>query len=254
MPKKEAEGINGRLLYGRDNLVVAMPDVTGEKARCYVFQVLPGAWQPLRWRPLPLRDSAGATVTIASGNGEDYQRLFDAAGDDILRIPKKDVNKYRVYHFSLAVQQDRTRVYPRIPSTQRGGAFTYLDASEPDPTTGDPFGYILGSEMNFYNPPRELETIAFMAGDTSVIQYGFYNEHPDHRIIPRMQVKGRSYLLKPYTKEQDRLKVISGKIPRTMVDWGPLRGFEPPVPDAWDNAMTIIEEASLISKLLKEAR
>jgi len=244
MPEKEAKGIEGRLLYGKENLVVAVPDRVAEKARCYVFQVLPGAWSLLRWRPLDLRDSDGATIRIASEDGVDYQPLYDSDGNDILRIPEASKNRFLVYHFSLAVQQSRIRVYPLVPETQTAGGFTYLSATEPDPTAGDEQAYLLGEEMDFANPPRELEAISFMAGDTSVIQYGFYNEHPDRRIIPRMHVKGRSYLLEPVIKEDLKKKIAYGKIPRTIISAGPIKdSFEPGVPDAWDEAEIDIEEA-----------
>jgi len=244
MAERDPEGIEERLLYGKENLVVAVPDRVAELARCYVFQTLPGGWSPLRWRPLDLRDDTGAEVRIASESGVDYQPLYDSNGDDILRIPKASKNRFLVYHFSLAVQQNRIRLYPLIPETQTGGGFTYLSATEPDPTAGDPQGYILGEETNFMNPPRELEAVSFMAGDTSVIQYGFYNEHPDRRIIPRMHVKGRSYLLKPVVEENLKKKIVYGKIPRTMVSAGAIKdSFEPGVPDAWDSAEIDIEEA-----------
>jgi len=244
MAEKEAEGIEGRLLYGKENLVVAVPDRVAELARCYVFQILPGAWSLLRWRPLDLRDDTGATVTVDPQSGVDYQHLYDSAGNDILRIPEASKNKFLVYHYSLAVQQNRVRIYPLVPETQTGGGFTYLSAREPDPTAGDPQGYILGEETDFMNPPRELEAISFMTGETSVIQYGFYNEHPDRRIIPRMHVKGRAYLLKPVVEEGIKKKVVYGKIPRTMVSAGPIKdSFEPGVPDAWDQAEIDIEEA-----------
>jgi len=244
MAERNPEGIEDRLLYGKENLVVAVPDRVAELARCYVFQVLPGAWSLLRWRPLDLRDSGGAAITIDPESGVDYQHLYDPDGNDILRIPEASKNRFLVYHFSLAVQQNRIRLYPLIPETQTAGGFTYLAATEPDPTAGDKQGYILGEETNFMNPPRELEAISFMAGDTSVIQYGFYNEHPDRRMIPRMHVKGRAYLLKPVVEEDLKKKIVYGKIPRTMVSAGPIKdSFEPGVPDAWDPAEIDIEEA-----------
>jgi len=244
MAERNPEGIKERLLYGKENLVVAMPDRVAGLARCYVFQVLPGGWSLLRWRPLDLRDDTGAAITIDPASGVDYQHLYDSAGNDILRIPETTKNRFLVYHFSLAVQQNRVRIYPLIPETQTAGGFTYLAATEPDPTAGDAQGYVLGEETDFMNPPRELEAIAYMAGETSVIQYGFYNEHPDRRIIPRMHVKGRAYLLKPVAEEGLKKKVVYGKIPRTMVSAGPIKdSFEPGVPDAWSKAEIDIEEA-----------
>jgi len=248
MPRKEADKIDDRLLYGRDNLVIAMPDRTGDQARCYVFQVLPGGHSPLVYRPLDLRNSSGTIQTLnAAGGSADYQSLYDSNGNDILRIRDRDRNNYYIYHFSIAVQQDRIRVYPRIPPTQTGGGFEWLSANQPDPTAGDPYGYQLGSQMDFYNPPRELETVSFRSGTTSNVEYGFYNEHPDRRITPRLHIKGRAYLMKPYTEESDRKKIISGQEPRTMIGWGPIKdSFEPGTPDEWDDkAMTMIDKATL---------
>jgi len=191
-----------------------------------------------------LRDDTGATVRIDPEDGVDYQHLYDSDGNDILRIPEASKNRFLVYHYSLAVQQNRIRLYPLIPETQTAGGFTYLGTLEPDPTAGDAQGYLLGEEMDFMNPPRELEAISFMTGETSVLQYGFYNEHPDRRIIPRMHVKGRAYLLKPVVEENLKKKIVYEKIPRTMISAGPIKdSFEPGVPDAWDPAEIDIEEA-----------
>lgn len=250
MAYKRTNGVEDRLLYGRDNLVVTAPNKQNQTSTCWVFQVIPGGWDELIYRPLDLRDQDGNIQSIEPETGVEFQKLYDDQGEDVLRIRDRGDNEWYLYHFSIAVQQPDLRVYPRIPDTQSGGGWEYLTADEPDPTEGDPYGYVPGRQMNYDDPPRALETVAFQNGHESNIEYGFYNESPENDMVPRLHVRGRSYIVKPYTSEENKRKVISGREPRTMVKFGTIRdSFEPNTPNEWDVAEIEIEQASLRSQL-----
>lgn len=235
MPHKYAQGVRGRLLSGLDNLVVAAPDPSGELSRCWCFQVMPGGWDHLQQRPLRPRDTNGALRgPVTAGSGIDYTPLYDSNGDDVLRVPNND--EMFIYHISVAVQEDHVRVYPRVPPTREHGGFRYLTANQPDPTAGDNFGYVLGRDMDFDNPPRVLEQVAWESGSNneSNVEFGFYNEDPDEQTTVRMNVYGRSYMLSPYENQTVKRKIVSGKIPRTVVKLGTItNSFEPGVPNDW---------------------
>lgn len=220
----------------------------------------------LRYQPFELRDDQGNAVgQIADDSGVNYQRLFNANGEDILQI---DDDAWRVYHFSLGVQQDGVRIYPRIPDNQNGGGFEWLSGNEPDPTQGPPYGYISSNNSDVDDPTIELETVAWQGGTRSVHQYGFYN-NSGGGVTPTLSIVGWAYDLRPVNAQADMLNLLADieKVDRTtenairLVDFSPstLRTFSFNVPEAWRDTENNLQvaEANLpgnIRSAIAEAR
>jgi len=205
----------------------------------WFFQVADRA--SLRYQPFELRDEQGSTVgSIGTTSGVQYQRFFDSNGDDILR---NEDNSWRVYHFSVGVEESNIRIYPRVPDNQNGGAWGWLGGSDPDPTAGDLYGYIPSDEIDADDPPIELESVAWRNDTRSVHQYGFYNADTANAQTPTLTVQGHAYELRPVYDEDDMLHLLadlerpSGKqqnaIRRIDFSRAALRTFSYDVPDAW---------------------
>lgn len=187
------------------NETVSQDSIRTKTTEYWFFQVADRV--NLNYHPLTLRDDSGAKVgPIGPESGVNYQRIFDEGGDDILRI--NDFS-WRLYHFSLGVQQDNLRVYPRIPDNQNGGGFDWLSGGSPNPQNGDKSGYWPSRQIDFDDPPIELESIAWRAGDRSPIQYGFYNTDTSEPVDPILSVRGWGYELRPVYEDDDMLELLA---------------------------------------------
>ena len=246
--KVQYRGIESRLLYPQDALVIAM--MTSKKehsADYYIFQVVNYAELILRDK---LRDKSGSVVTLNAGSGRDYDYIYDSDGKDVLRIRARDELMWYMYHFSIAVLQDKIRIYPRIPPSQTGGAFEYLTIERPKPIDGDPFGYILSDETDYYNPPVSLEAVTWMSGEQSIIQYGFYNEGTSN-VQPDISIRGRAYIVAPYTKSDDEKRAVINAILKEdirgiIVQFGPIKDtFSVNIPKAWNDCKLHVSTAEL---------
>lgn len=187
------------------NKTISDDTLRTKNSELWFFQVADRS--ELLYAPYQLLDDSGTSIgAIGSQSGTNYQRLFDASGDDILRI--EDFN-FRVYHYSLGVQQDEIRIYPRIPDNQNGGAWDWLSGSEPDPTAGDPYGYIPGERTDYYDPDISLEAVSWETSSRSPIQYGFYNESTTKDIEPVLSVRGHAYELRPVEQREEKLAILA---------------------------------------------
>lgn len=236
MPSENVETIQDRLLSEWQNLVLLFPkDRTDEEVagtplnhrtfKAYVFRV--SMWNTLRRTDIDI-----GTLDPSSGVG--YDTLEDASNDDYLR---NEDQPWTMYHYSIGMKEDNVRIYPRAPSGQNGGGFTYLDAGEPSPLDGDEFGYIPGSRTDYHTPPTELENVAYATGSNVDIEYGFYNE-ASYVVDPTVSIVGRTYVTLPVTQEREKRRIVSGEIPRTMVSWGhAVRSlYSPSVPSIWSKS------------------
>lgn len=162
----------------------------------------------LQYRPLDVYDSSGtARGPISASSGLDFGRLYDSNGDDVARV-ETDENPWQLSHFSLSVLEDDIRVYPRIPETEPKPGWSWAVGDEPDPTSGDNFGYVPGNAMKWESPPAELQTVGFESGDRSTIQYGFYNENPNLQVDPTLNVLGRTYRTAPVVNPDRQLEIL----------------------------------------------
>lgn len=268
-----AEGIKERLLRERDYLVIETLEsshnievaetgraITVRDGKAYVFQVQ-GVCRALKYEPYLIRTQDGAlNGAITAGAGLAYQRLWDANGEDILRI--KD-DAWTIYHFSIAVQQPEIRIYPQIPPAELMGGWEYLVSNQPQPTAGSDYGYVAGREIeDYYDPPATLETLGWrgkeLASNRSYNTYGFWNEAATKDIDPILNIFGRGYLVHPVMDEEAKRKIVAGPPAgpaRTLVYIGPIRSpYSMPVPTDWNNAncWIPIQRATLPQQLLEE--
>lgn len=223
------------------NKTISNDTLRTKNSELWFFQVSDAA--ELLYAPYKLRGSDGSLVgDISSGSGSNYQRLYDSDGEDILRVEDRN---WRVYHYALGVQQDDIRIYPRIPDNQNGGAWEWLTASQPDPTNGDPYGYIPGERSDYYDPSVSLEGISWETASVTPIEYGFYNEG-NTAIEPILSVRGHGYELRPVEQKVEMLRILSElskpvynrQVSVTMIDYSrnALRPFTFDPPEAWKDA------------------
>jgi len=229
------------------NKTVSDDTIRTKNSELWFFQIADRS--ELLYAPYQLLDDSGTAIgELDSESGTNYQRLFDSSGDDILRI--EDFN-WRVYHYSLGVQQDEIRVYPRIPDNQNGGAWDWLTGSEPDPTNGDPYGYIPGIRSDYYDPHISLEAVSWETSSRSPIQYGFYNESTTKAIEPILSIRGHAYELRPVEQREEKLAILAelGKPPgkrniavRSVEYSGTsLRAFAFDPPNSWQDAQNNLQ-------------
>lgn len=183
--------------------------------------------------PLPGRELPGAS-------GYQFDRLFDDRGDDIIRVETGE-SPWSISHFSISALQDNIQVYPRIPTTERQPGWSWASQSEPDPTTGDPYGNVSGKEMRFENPRADMETFAFLSGDKSRVQYGFYNRARFTTISPTLKLEGKTYKVAPITsdaRQADELqKALSDDQSARIATWGTISdAFTINLPDDWGDS------------------
>lgn len=231
---------------GRSNKTVSNDTIRTKDSEFWFFQVADTT--DLIEKPIRLYDQAGNPQgPIGANSGSDYSQLFDMNGDDTLRNDERD---WTVYHFSVAVQQDNVRIYPRVPENQNGGGFTYLTGDEADPTSPDPFGYIDSTRTDIRNPSTELEALAWRNGQRSVHQYGFFNDN-SVQVDPIVSVVGKAYDLRPVTERDAMLNLLAdlGK-PTDHADnhvhtinfsKSTLRAFSYDVPAGWKDAQNNLE-------------
>lgn len=253
MPTDVGQYISQRLIGEREFLVVEVwegetkqeaPDgdkLVFRKGTAYVFQVQ-NISKYLKYEPYLIHDANGASIgpltADATLKGIDYTRLYDADGDDILRIVD---DPWILYHYSLSVRQPEIRIYPQIPPSALGGGWEYLVTSEPYPQAGSDYGYVAGKEMDdYFDPPASLESLAWKSGVNSYNRYGFYNESEEKDIYPILNVMGRGYAVHPIMDDETKKKIVAGPPagpPRTLVSIGPIRNlYAIPTPSEWDEA------------------
>jgi|GEM_PF-4139491 len=198
------------------------------------------AYNRTAYRGVDLRDSDGEIVDpISPESGRNYRRIHSPEGNDVFRIEDTE-NAWQLTHTSLGVLQDSVRVYPRIPETQTHPGFTWAAADQPNPTDGDRFGYVSGAQVAYENPPAALQALSYKSGDTSVFQYGFYNESSTKQIVPRFNVVGRTYRVVPITKAEEQARALqraSGIDPTAhLLTFGPVTdNFTINLPDEWQD-------------------
>lgn len=227
-------------VYGEDS-------VRTKDSELWFFQIADRSG--LDYKPLRLFDSNGnAQGPIGSESASDYNQLYDSQGNDILR---NNEESFRVYHYSLGVKQDNIRIYPRIPESQNGGAFTYLTANEPDPTEPSPYGSIESSETSYSDPSIELESLVWETGTLSAHQYGFYNDK-SVKVDPLISIEGAAYELRPVVEKEAMLELLAevgrpvekqdNRVHMVSYSRNNLRSFSYDVPDEWEsvqNTLTI---------------
>lgn len=221
--------------------------ITGDRIRTkdteyWFFQVADRV--NLNYSPYTLRSDNGNSVgPIDPETGVNYQRLYDSDGQDILRV---NDSHWRIYHFSLGIQQNQVRVYPRIPDNQNGGGFDWLSGSQASPQDGEPFGYIPASDTDYNDPTIELEAVSWETSSRSPVQYGFYNENPNEPVDPIISIKGFAYELRPVEQEDEMLSLLADSFKfrgqrnsavRTVeFSKQALRSYSYDVPDGWLDA------------------
>lgn len=250
MPKEVAKKISERVLGPEQMLVLVaygsektVDDISRLRVGKAAFFKVRQAFNAFKFGSFKLYDSDGNAVGPVSPNtGKDYQRLYrDTSGNDIF----ENDEHWMLYHYSLAVQQPTIRIYPSIPRSELMGALTYAVSGEPDPTTPDNYGYVVGREMDFDDPPADLENVGWRTGDTgtkSDIEYGFYNEDNTKKVDPILNVKGRAYTVEPITEKGRQKSLLLGKEPRTIVSIGPIhKAVGVDWPDKWDSVGAVME-------------
>lgn len=253
MPVKETpEYIQDVTLDVNDELVVVVPQSFGSKSinnhntRLMEYDLIffeVDDEVSLEYEPYNLHDSSGSAVgNISSDAGQDYQRLYDSNGEDILRI-RTDQNPWYIYHYSISVEQSGVYVYPQVPEEANQPGFTWA-TNTPNPTNGDPFGKISSDEMTYHKPPVDLETVAFRSGDQSHNRYGFYNS-TSSALTPNINVKGKTYLTSPIN-DSGRQNDILAKLRENhnsvrAVTYGPVtETFPVNYPDDWQQSGNIM--------------
>lgn len=269
MPHPQEDKISDTIIEPGQFLAIHIGDskstktISGDSIRTknsefWFFQVADVA--NLNEKPVRLFDSTGNTRgPIAANSGIDYSQLFDADGNDTLRNDEMD---WRIYHFSIGVQQSNIRIYPRIPENQNGGAFTYLTGDEPDPLSPDPFGYVRSDDTDVFDPSPALESIAWRAGQRSVHQYGFYNEN-DVQVDPIISIVGAAYELRPVTERDAMLNLLAdigkpvdehdNRVRVVDLSRHNVRTFSFDVPEEWKDAQNnlTVERANLPEEIEK---
>jgi len=93
---------------------------------------------------------------LAAETGLDYDYLGDTGhgtGNDILRLQDDD---WWIYHFGYSPLQDTLRVYRKVEARANESGWEYTQPNQPNPTLGDPYGYVKGAEdFNWFDPPRQ---------------------------------------------------------------------------------------------------
>lgn len=216
MQKEEPDTISDAKLEAEEFLLIHIGDQRSQKtisndevrtkdSEIWFFQVSDVA--ELTYEPYTIRGQDGTErVPLDPGEGLNYQRFWDSNGDDILRVEDES---WRVYHYSVGIKQDYVRIYPRIPDNQNGGAWDWLSGSQPDPTSGDPYGYFTGSDTDFDDPTIALEAVTWENDARSPMQYGYYNEHTQLRVRPKISITGFAYDLRPVVQEDKKLNLLA---------------------------------------------
>lgn len=219
------EGSNFILVFPTESGHVGSNEVT--VGRGFFFKVL--SWD----RFLMVYDDV---ADLAAAGSVDYAYLGSTGhgtGNDLLRI--KD-DEWWLYHVGAATTSGTLRMYRRLSGRLGLGGLEYSDATEPDPTAPDDFGYIHGAEIeNVYDPPIYTEMMCWYTGktDSPLWEFGFYNEGPASPV--RVVLAGRQYKVIPITKESVQNEMIAGRIPRTIISAGGLRMSREAafIPDDW---------------------
>lgn len=204
--------------------------------------------------PIRLFDTNGSALgPISSGGSQDYTKLFDSNGDDILR---NDDDDWTVYHFSIGVRQDDLRIYPRIPTNQNGGAFTYLTGDQPDPTSPSRFGFEWSSQTSIEDPSTRLESVTWRIDTESKTQYGFFND-AEVQLDPILSVVGLAYQLRPVVDQDAKLNLLAdmgrpidkqeNRVHTVSYSRAALRTFSYDPPEEWKDAQNslTVQEANL---------
>lgn len=261
LESKAQHTISDEVVSEGGNLILAFlsntrqADFDGGRTRVAEFDVAffeVQGYNRVAYRNLDLRDSNGNVVSpLSAESGRDFDRIYDDEGNDIFRIESTE-NPWQLTHASLSVIQDSVRVYPRIPETQTQPGFTWAVGDEPDPTNGDPFGSVAGSEMEYSAPPAALQAVSFESGDSSTIQYGFYNNSQHRQIVPRMNIVGRTYRTVPVTKPEeqtDALEAALGDDPTAQVlTFGPVTdNYTISLPSEWDDVDAVRKQVGPLS-------
>jgi hypothetical protein len=201
-------------------------------------------FERLTYRDLGLHDSQGGSRgPLAPESGVDFTRLYNSDGEDIARV-ETDENVWQLSHFAPSVLEGDVRVYPRVPETETQPGFTWAVGARPDPTVGEEFGFVSGKEMDYYSPPKALQTVAFQSGDTSNFQYGFYNENSEKRVDPTLTLQGRTYRTVPVSSEQTQERILkqagTGDEGVNILTWGPVTdSYSINLLSEWDEAGAI---------------
>jgi len=244
----------------KEERTVSNDSIRTKSSQYWFFEVSDAA--EIRRQSLSARDSTGAAAgPVAADSGLDYRRLVDSSGSDILR---NDDDNWRVYHYSIGAKQNDLRLYPRVPENQNGGGFTYLSGSQPDPTSGEDFGFVESNETGYNDPSIKLESLAWNEGVLSEQQVGFYNTAPVAQ-DPIISVVGAAYDLLPVV-ERDAMYNLLADVGRPidqqqnrvhLVDFSKttLRTFSYEVPEEWKDAQNTltVKSANLPEELEKVA-
>lgn len=207
----------------------------------------------VNYRGLDLRDSNGNTISpLSAESGRDFDRLYDASGDDIFRVETNE-NVFQITHASISVLQDSVRVYNRIPETETQPGWTWSVGDQPDPTAGVDFGFTAGVEMDYEDPPASLQAVAFESGDQSTIQYGFFNNSPHRGVVPRMNVEGRTYRTVPITDTEEQQEAMQTALDDTsaaqILTFGPVTdNFTINLPAEWEDVNAVKDHVGPLSE------
>ena len=231
------------LLNAGDNLVVLFPEENTAEvnigkqgaigvplARAYFFKVSVAS-RLVRIYDLfdPLAPQTGVTYNYLGDTGH-------GSGNDILRLSEDD---WWAYHFGYSPLQDSLRVYRRIGNQPNETGWEYVTPDRPDPTRGDPYGFIRGVEVeDYYDPPVKTETLAFRNDKAGQLwQFGLYNEHPELTIDPAILIVGKAYRLIPIVDKSVMLKILYGEpgYQRRMITIDGVRAYreEAYIPREW---------------------
>lgn len=230
-------------------------DFAGGRTRVAEFEMVfleVQGFNRVSYRNLDLRDSNGDVVSpLSPESGRPFDRVYDSTGEDVFRVESSE-NAWQITQASLSVIQDDLSVYPRIPETQTHPGFTWAVGDEPDPTNGDRFGAIAGSEMEYSDPPAALQAVSFESGDNSIIQYGFYNNSSHRQIVPRMNISGRTYRVVPITKAEEQTKALEKALSddptAEVLTFGPVTdNYTISLPSEWEDVGAVRQQVGPLS-------
>jgi len=230
--------ISERILKPGDNLVLVVQtgdariNIRGrnfevDKATAYFFKVLQVSQLHRKWEG----------PTLDSGSGSDYNYLGDTGhgtGNDILRI--KD-DPWIIYHYAIGVAYNHLWVYPMHFNEETCG-LEYLVADQPDPTNGDPYGYIPGHEIeNFDDPSIQLEGVSWHSDqESTAIHYGFYN-NDTIKLKVLLNIRGATYSVHPIADPDIQMKILRREIPALVIPLGSAtKRLTMYPPDEWKDA------------------
>jgi hypothetical protein len=220
----------------------------------------------LRLRPFNLGPSIAAFKSQVEGVEEPWIEpeegigpvpLIDTQGNDVLR---NDEDDWFVYHYTVAPMQEDIRVYPQIPDSQPGGVFRYLGARQPSSQLGSPIGYADGNDNPEYYEPQGgiLENLVWDTGETTPVEYQFFNSNSQRRKIPKLNIFGAGYVLAPITEDVVKRNLLVAASNNdnsvTQLTWGPIRDtFSYELPDSWEDVgNSLIVKSPLIPSSLRD--